>query len=133
SNASDSTEIFQEGLRIPPLKLFEEGRQNRVLRRIIELNVRVPDRVLGDLQAQYAACNVGGRELGKLFDHYGADMVTSYMEELLDYAERMTRAEIRTWPKGVFRFTDYIDDDGFSDEPIPIQVALTVREDSVSV
>jgi N-methylhydantoinase B len=133
SNASDSTEIFQEGIRIPPLKLFEEGRQNHVLRRLIELNVRVPDRVLGDLQAQYAACNVGGRELGKLFDHYGVDMVARYMEELLDYAERMTRAEIRTWPKGVFHFTDYIDDDGFSDEPIPIQVALTVRDDSVSV
>ena len=133
SNASDSTEIFQEGLRIPPLKLFEEGRQNPVLRSIIEINVRVPDRVLGDLQAQYAACQVGGREIGKLFDRYGADLVTDYMRELLDYAERMTRAEIRTWPKGTFHFTDYIDDDGFSDEPIPIQVALTVHEDSVSV
>ena len=133
SNASDSTEIFQEGLRIPPLKLFEEGRQNEVLRRLIQLNVRVPDRVLGDLQAQYAACQVGARELAKLFDRYGADVVAGYTEELLDYAERMARAEIRRWPKGTFRFTDYIDDDGFSDEPIPINVAITVHEDWVSV
>jgi N-methylhydantoinase B len=133
SNASDSTEIFQEGLRIPVVKLYERGQVNEMLERLIGLNVRVPDRVLGDLRAQYAASQVGVRELGKLFARYGAPTVRTYLDELLDYAERLARAEIRGWPKGTFRFTDHIDDDGLSPEPIPIQVAITVHEDRVTV
>lgn len=133
SNASDSTEIFQEGLRIPVIKLYEKGQPNETLHRLIEINVRLPERVLGDLKAQYAACQVGARELGKLMDRYGASTVQAYMAELLDYAERLARDEIRKWPKGTYRFTDYIDDDGFSDKPIPIAVAITVHEDRVTV
>ncbi|MDO8298942.1 hydantoinase B/oxoprolinase family protein [Lacisediminimonas sp.] len=133
SNASDSTEIYQEGLRIPVLKLYEGGKINQTLERIIGINVRLPDRVLGDLKAQYAAAQVGLRELGQLFRLHGSDTMRVYLAELLDYAERMTREEIRKWPKGTFRFTDYIDDDGLSDAPIPIQVAVTVHEDHVSV
>ena len=89
SNASDSTEIFQEGLRIPLVKLYERGQVNQMLERIIALNVRVPDLVLGDLRAQYAACRVGLRELGKLYDRFGRDTARLYLEELLDYAERL--------------------------------------------
>ena len=133
SNASDSTEIFQEGLRIPLVKLYEGGKVNEMLERLIGLNVRVPELVLGDLRAQYAACRVGLRELGKLYQHYGAATTRGYLEELLDYAERLTREQIRQWPKGTFSFTDYIDDDGLSAEPVPIKVAITVHEDSVSV
>ena len=133
SNASDSIEIFQEGLRIPALKLFEAGAQNKTLFKLIEKNVRLPDRVIGDLKAQFAACRTGARELGKMFDRYGAEMVQSYFAELLDYAERMTREEIRKWPDGTYGFTDYIDDDGFTETPLPIAVAITVRGDSVSV
>jgi N-methylhydantoinase B len=132
SNASDSTEIYQEGLRLPPIKLIQGGVRNEGLFEIIARNVRVPERVLGDLGAQVAACKVGERELGKLFDQYGVDVTAAYMEELLDYAERMTRAEIRQWPKGTFTFTDYIDDDGISPEPIPIRVAVTVAGDHLS-
>ena len=65
SNASDSTEIYQEGMRIPPLKLYERGRLDATLEELIKLNVRVPDRVWGDLQAQYAASQVGARESGQ--------------------------------------------------------------------
>lgn len=133
SNASDSTEIFQEGLRIPLVKLYERGRINETLERLIALNVRVPELVLGDLRAQYAACRVGLRELGKLYDRYGRDMARQYFEELLDYAERLTREQIRQWPKGTFTFVDHIDDDGLSPDPVPIKVAITVHEDSVSV
>lgn len=133
SNASDSTEIFQEGLRIPLVKLYEGGRANETLERLIALNVRVPDLVLGDLRAQYAACRVGMRELGKLFDRYGQETARRYLEELLDYAERLTREQIRLWPKGTFTFLDHIDDDGLSAQPVPIRVAITVHEDSVSV
>lgn len=133
SNASDSTEIFQEGLRIPALKLFERGEINDTLVKLIDLNVRLPDRVIGDLKAQFAACRTGAREMGKLFDRYGAETAQAYFTELLDYAERMTREEIRQWPDGTYKFTDYIDDDGFTDTPLPIAIAITVHGDSVTV
>lgn len=133
SNASDSTEIFQEGLRIPALKLFEAGEPNETLFKLIDINVRLPDRVIGDLKAQFAACRTGARELGKMFERYGSEMTSTYFAELLDYAERMTRAEIAAWPDGTYSFTDYIDDDGFNDTPLPIAVAITVHGDSVTV
>ena len=133
SNASDSTEIYQEGLRIPALKLFEKGEINSTLIKMIDLNVRLPDRVIGDLKAQFAACQTGAREMGKLFDRYGAETAQAYFTELLDYAERMTREEIRQWPDGTYEFTDYIDDDGFIDTPLPIAIAITVHGDSVTV
>jgi N-methylhydantoinase B len=129
SNASDSTEIYQEGLRLPPIKLYEGGTMSRSVRRIIEKNVRVPDRVLGDLGAQYAACKVGERELGRLYTRYGRDEIRRYSAELLDYAERLTRTEIARWPRGTYRFTDHLDSDGFSDEPVPLTVAVTVHAD----
>ncbi|MBM3222087.1 MAG: hydantoinase B/oxoprolinase family protein [Candidatus Rokubacteria bacterium] len=129
SNASDSTEIYQEGLRLPPVKLYERGVPNRAVMKIIERNVRVPDRVLGDLGAEYAACRVGEREVVKLYARYGRETVRRYMAELLDYAERVTRAEIATWPKGTYRFTDYLDSDGFSETPVPLTVAITVHDD----
>jgi len=133
SNASDSTEIYQEGLRIPVVKYYAGGKVNDIMERVIAQNVRVPDRVLGDLRAQYAACQVGVRELTALLDRYGREGARTYFAELLDYAERLTRAEIRQWPKGTFTFEDFIDDDGLSPDPIPIRVALTVHEDHVSV
>jgi N-methylhydantoinase B len=133
SNASDSTEIYQEGIRIPPLKLYDRGRLNPAIEKLIKINVRVPDRVWGDLQAQYAASQVGAKGLGRLFERYGADEVERYMAELLDYAERMTRAEIRQWPKGTYTFVDHIDSDGFTDDPIPIKVAITVEGDGLLV
>jgi N-methylhydantoinase B len=129
SNASDSTEIYQEGLRIPPLKLYDRGKLNETLEALIKINVRVPDRVWGDLSAQFAAAQVGKRGLIKLLQRYGSGEVEAYMQELLDYAERLTKAEIRQWPKGTYRFTDHIDNDGFSEKPIPINVAITVRDD----
>jgi len=133
SNASDSTEIYQEGLRIPPVKLYEAGRMNATLERMVAINVRVPERVLGDLRAQYAAAQVGVRELGRLFERYGVQTARAYLTELLDYAERLAREEIRRWPKGRFTFTDTIDDDGLSPEPIPIKATVTVHDDRVSV
>jgi N-methylhydantoinase B len=129
SNASDSTEVYQEGLRIPPVKLYERGVLSRTMQRIIEKNVRVPDRVLGDIGAEYAACKVGERELTRLYARYGRAAMHAHLDALLDYAERVTRAEIARWPKGTYRFTDYLDSDGFSDTPVPLTVAITVHDD----
>jgi N-methylhydantoinase B len=133
SNASDSTEIYQEGLRIPPLKLYRRGVRNAILFAIIERNVRVPKLVLGDIEAQHAACRIGERELQKLVRRYGRATVEAYVRELIDYAERVTRNTIAAWPKGTFGFEDHIDGDGFSDMPIPIRVAITVRDDDLVV
>ena len=129
SNASDSTEIYQEGLRIPPVKLYERGVASRTMLRVLQANVRVPERVLGDIGAEYAACKVGERELTKLFARYGREATRAYLAALLDYAERVTRAEIARWPRGTYRFTDYLDSDGFSDASVALTVAITVHDD----
>jgi len=133
SNASDSTEIYQEGLRLPVLKLYDRGVPNEIVFAIIDRNVRLPDRVIGDLKAQYAACHVGAREISKMFDRYGTSTCQFYFSELLDYAERMTREQISKWPDGTYSFTDYIDNDGFTDTPIPISVSITVEGDHLIV
>lgn len=126
SNASDSTEIFQEGLRIAPMKLYERGVPNKTLFKIIEKNVRLPDLVLGDLDAQYATCNIGEREMLRLFERYG-DELEAYFDRLIDYGEELTRKAIADWPDGDYTFTDYIDGDGFSPAPIPIVCRITVK------
>lgn len=132
SNASDSTEIFQEGLRIAPMKLYERGLPNRTLLTIIEKNVRLPELVLGDLDAQYATCNIGEREMLRLFARYG-DELEGYFDRLIDYGEELTRKAIASWPDGEYRFTDYIDGDGFSPAPIPIVCCITVKGDHLWV
>ncbi len=134
SNASDSTEIYQEGLRIPPLKLFSRGERNATLFALVETNVRVPVRVFGDLRAQLAACHIAEQAIVELAAHYGIDELGAYMTELVDYAERMTRAAIRELPDGVYDFLDHIDDDGIDvGRPIPLKVTITKAGDSIHV
>jgi N-methylhydantoinase B len=134
SNASDSTEIYQEGLRIPPLKLFDRGARNDTLWTVIERNVRVPVKVFGDLRAQLAACHISERSLIELAGHYGVEKIGHYMTELIDYSERMTRAAIRELPDGVYSFLDHIDDDGIDvGKPIPLAVTVTKSGDQILV
>ena len=133
SNASDSTEIFQEGLRIPPLKLYAAGEADRSLFTLIRKNVRLPDMVIGDLQAQLATCSVGERNFVKLLEKHGIDAMEGYFNALLDYGERMTRQAIREWPNGRYQFTDYVDDDGFSADPIPLVCTIEVQDDHLVV
>ena len=134
SNASDSTEIYQEGLRIPPLKLYERGERNETLFALIETNVRVPVKVFGDLRAQLAACHIAEQALIELAAQYGREKLATYMTELVDYAERMTRAAIRDLPDGVYEFLDHIDDDGIDvGRPIPLKVAIHKHGDTIDV
>ncbi len=134
SNASDSTEIYQEGLRIPPLKLYDRGARNETLFAVIETNVRVPVKVFGDLRAQLAACHIAENGMLELAARYGAARLQEYMTELVDYAERMTRAAIRELPDGVYDFLDHIDDDGVDvGRPIPLKVTITKVGDAVHV
>src|SRR3954447_6165059 len=134
SNASDSTEIYQEGLRIPPLKLYERGERNETLFALIETNVRVPVKVFGDLRAQLAACHIAEQALHELAARYGEEKLAQYMTELVDYAERMTRAAISGLPDGVYDFLDHIDDDGIDvGRPIPLKVTITKTGDRIAV
>ncbi len=132
SNASDSTEIYQEGLRIPPLKLHDKGVPNATLLSLLESNVRVPAMVLGDLRAQLAACTIAEQQFLVLIERYGAARSRFYIEELLDYTERLTRAALRDLPDGVFSFEDWIDDDGVDyGKPIRLFVTLTKQGDGL--
>ena len=133
SNAADSTEIYQEGLRIPPLKLYERGEPNETLFEIIEKNVRVPVEVMGDLRAQLAACHIAERAFLDLVERHGVETALVYMEEVIDHAERMTRAAISELPDGVFSFEDWIDDDGIDlGKPVRIHVTFTKKGDAIS-
>ncbi len=132
SNASDSTEIYQEGLRIPPLKMFERGKRNETLWTLIESNVRVPVRLAGDLRAQLAACHIAEAAFLDLVDKYGEERVGFYMEAVIDYAERLTRAALSDLPDGTWSFEDWIDDDGIDvGKPIRLFVTFTKKGDSM--
>ena len=132
-NACDNTEIYQEGLRIPPIKLFEEGELNKAVWRIIDKNVRVPDKVLGDILAQVSALRQGERDYLRLIEDYGPEPLKGYMTDIIDHTERLTRAEIEALPNGSWEFTDYIDDDGINPDPIAIKVKVTIEGDEMEV
>jgi N-methylhydantoinase B len=133
SNASDSTECFQEGLRIPPLKLYEAGQRNDTLWKIIEKNVRVPVLLQGDLRAQLSACHAGEVGLIDLCKAYGLAESLGYMNEVIDYTERLTRAALRELPDGVFEFEDWLDDDGIDlNQPIRLKVSFEKHDDQLT-
>jgi N-methylhydantoinase B len=130
-NGCDATEIFQEGLRIPPLKLYAAGRPVEALFELIERNVRVPRQVLGDVRAQLAACEAGERAYLKLLAQHGPERFAACTTALLDQAERLARTAIRAMPPGSYTFTDYLDDDGIDPDPITLTVRLTVAGDRI--
>ena len=134
SMPTDSTEIFQEGLILPPLKLYDRGTVNATLVAIIERNVRLPKLVLGDLSAQVSAVTVGARRLAELFEDYGVETAKRYLDHLLDYAEALTRREIQAIPDGAYAFTDYMDNDGIDTlRRVPISVTVTVHGSDVRI
>ncbi|MBS1895710.1 MAG: hydantoinase B/oxoprolinase family protein [Actinobacteria bacterium] len=133
SNAPDSTEIFQEGLQIPPLKLYDGGRENSTLLAILERNVRPPSVVLGDLRAQLAACHHAARGIEGLAERHGSEALEVCLDGLLDHGERVSRGLIATLPDGHYDFTDHIDDDGFGSGPIELHVAIEVSGEEMTV
>lgn len=126
---TNSTEIFQEGIRIPPLKFRDNGVINETLIALLRRNVRIPDTLLGDLYAQVAACTVGARRLNELAETYGNKHLAVIFEELLNRSESLTRAALHTIPDGVYRYVDFLDNDGIDlDKRIRIEVAVTIRD-----
>ncbi len=133
SNSIHSTEIYQEGLRIPFLKLYDAGEPNETMFSIIEHNVRVPVKVLGDIRAQVAACHTAEQAFLQLVERYGAPTLRRYLEEMLEYAERVAREEIAALPDGVYKFTDYIDGLGENPQPIVFHATVTIAGDGLTI
>ncbi len=127
SNASDSTEIFAEGLRIAPMKLYDRGVLNETIMTFIERNVRVPVLVQGDLRAQLAACHIAEQQFAELVERYGPEQTKAMLNETIEYSERLTRAALRELPDGEWSFEDWIDDDGI-DVGQPIRLFVTLRK-----
>ncbi|MBL8384523.1 MAG: hydantoinase B/oxoprolinase family protein [Burkholderiales bacterium] len=129
---TNATEIYQEGLRIPPLKYMDAGRVNETLHEMLRLNIRLSDTFLGDLNAQLSACKVGARRLVELCRTYGAGLVTRIFALLLDRSEKMTRAALRGLPEGTYRYVDWLDNDGVDlERRVRIEVAATVRDGTI--
>ena len=124
------TEIFQEGLQIPTVRLFHKGELVRDLWAVISQNVRPQTEVRGDLLAQFAANNVAERRLCDLASRYGVDMVRQYLDEMLNYSERRMRAALKLIPEGKYEFEDVVEGDGISEAPITIRVQIEAKGDS---
>ena len=123
-----STELYQEGLIIPPIKLVEGGKVNEAVQALILRNVRTPRERAGDFAAQRAAHRTGEQRLQDLAARYGVPALFEAMGAVMDYAEAATRAALRTIPDGDYHFDDVLDDDGFVDAPVPVRVKVTVHQ-----
>ena len=126
-------EIFQEGIRIPPVRIVRGGKVDREMLDLILLNVRTPHEREGDLDAQIGACRVGEQRILQLAKKYGADALQLLIDELLDYSERLVRAELRTMPAGEFSAEDWLDSDGVTYEPRKIAVRLKLDPEAGAV
>jgi N-methylhydantoinase B len=126
-----ASEIFQEGLRLPPKKLFKRGEVNRDLLDVILANCRIPEQNWGDLQALVAGLTTGERRMHELIRRFGPDTVDKAMDDLIDYATRKVEALIRRMPAGRYEFADYIEDDVVSKIPIRLKVALTIADGEI--
>lgn len=131
SMASDNTSVHQEGLRLPPVKLYERGVANQAVLDLIGSNVRQPEMVFGDLRAQAAACAIAERGIHALIERHGRATVLCYWDALLDYSERSMHAVIAAMPPGQYRFEDHVDDDGMGGPPLSIVVNLTVDGETI--
>ncbi|MGH7824120.1 MAG: hydantoinase B/oxoprolinase family protein [Candidatus Binatia bacterium] len=128
--SAEAREVFEEGLRIPIMKLFERGEPNRVLMQIVRSNVRQPDEVIGDFYAQTASNDAGGRALLEMMDEFGLDRIDSVAEEIIRRSENAVRAEIRKLPSG--EWTNETWSDGF-EEPIVIRCTVRVAGDEIFI
>ena len=131
---TNATEVFQEGLRIPLLKLRDRGVLNETLVAMIRQNVRIPDTVMGDIHAQVAACGIGARRVAEITEHHAGRRLTAMFGELLNRSEKMTRQALAAIPPGTYRFVDFLDNDGIDlHQPIRIEVAVTVRDGAIHI
>lgn len=125
----DATEVFQEGIRFPALKLFDRGVRQDAIYEIIETNVRLPRMSLGDLNAELASVRIADIRLAEVADKYGIDMLVAAFDHILTSSERLSRAAVAAIPDGTYEATDWIDGDGITDGRFPVKVAVTISGD----
>ena len=131
--AGGLTEVYQEGLRLSLLKLYHKGEEDRQLFTVIAKNIRLPERTIGDFRAQSAATFVGVQRIKETLSKYGYDTVTAAVETLMDYSEKRMREALRELPDGSYSGVDYVDDDGYTNQPVKIQVNLHKKEDQIEI
>ena len=124
--AGDATEILQEGIRIPPTRIVSQGEVQSHLLQLLLLNMRGREERLGDYRAQIAALQLGERRLHELINRYELPLIQACLTQLFDYSERLLRQALLQIPAGAYEFTDHMDDDGVSDDPLPIHVVVTI-------
>lgn len=129
SFTNDATDIYQEGLQFPCIKLFDRGQINEPLIEMIKSNVRFPDLSIGDMWAQIAALRIGEKRLTELFERYGKEVVQSSINLLLKQGEEMSLKQLKELPKGTYFASNYIDGDGLGNGPFYIQVKVTITDD----
>lgn len=127
------TEVHQEGIRIPPMRLMREGKMNEDLLRIIETNVRLPEQNWGDLNAQIACVNVGERKVHEIIKRFGKEAFRSGLGQLLDYADAQARTVLRDLPDGEYFFADYADEDQAGGYPVRVCVTLKIDGDTMTL
>jgi N-methylhydantoinase B len=125
--------VWQEGIAIPPLKIVEAGRERSDIVELYLRNVRYSDLLRGDFRAQLASTEQGRRRLVEVCEEYGIDVILTYVDEMIDYADRRMSAAIRAIPDGVYRGRGWVDSDGFDKENIEVAVCVTVDDDRVVV
>jgi N-methylhydantoinase B len=133
SMPSDSREIYQEGIIIPPLRLVRGGEYVDDILDFILANVRTPEIRRGDLRAQIAANRIAEERVGELIERRGEEIVLAAFDEVISYTERRTREAIRELPDGVYRAEDFLEGDGIVDEDIPIRATVRIEDDSLSI
>ena len=131
---ADAINIYEEGLHIPPVKLYKRGNLQSEIWEIIKWNSRAPDQVWGDVQAQIAGCHFAEKQVTELLDKYGVETVDACIKEMYDHSERITRLAIEKIPDGTWTAEDYIDDNGIDlDKLILLKVAVTIRGSDITI
>ncbi|PKW16127.1 hydantoinase B/oxoprolinase family protein [Saccharopolyspora spinosa] len=131
--AAEASDCYQEGLRIPPVRLFEGADLNRDILAILQANSRLPDDVLGDVDAQATALRAGEERLTELLDEYGPDLVSEVIATLRERSAVQMRSHINDIPDGTYRFTEEMDNDGIVDQVLRVAVELTVTGDEMTI
>ena len=124
----DSTDVFQEGLLMPAMKLYRGGVRNEEIVNLIRFNSRIPDRVIGDMNAQISACRTGERRVAEMAERFGLDTLLEAIEAILDHGERISRARLAELPKGTWTAEDFVDDDGINrDQLLKLKCTVTIN------
>jgi len=130
---TDATSVFQEGIQYPMVKLYEGGDRNDAVYDIVVANTRMPDVTRGDMQAQKSSMDVGAERVVDVFNRYGTDTVRQAVADEFDAGEQLVREEIQTLPNGTYTAEDYLDDDGVTDDPVHVEVEVTIRDETIEL